>query len=190
MSKPRKPSPAQVKAIADKAEGIEPETRPVGRPSSYKPEYAGQAEKLCYLGATDMELADFFGVDVRTIHRWKADHPEFCHSLKTGKEALDERVERSLYHRAVGYTYDAEHFSNYQGVVTVTPYKAHVPPDTTAGIFWLKNRRSKDWRDVQRHEHGKPGDFANMSDDELRQTVEQRAQDLGLSAPESGAKPH
>jgi hypothetical protein len=49
-----------------------------GRPSDYKPEFADQAAKLCRLGATDQEIADFFGKDERTINRWKIDHPDFC----------------------------------------------------------------------------------------------------------------
>lgn len=120
-----------------------------GRPSKFKAEYAKQAEKLCLLGATDEDLADFFSVGIRTISNWKAQHPEFLQALKTAKEAADNRVERSLYQRAVGYSYDAVHFSSFQGVVTETPYREHCPPDTTAQIFWLKNRRPDQWRDKQ-----------------------------------------
>ena len=120
-----------------------------GRPSKFKAEYAKQAEKLCLLGATDEDLADFFAVGIRTISNWKAQHPEFLQALKTGKEASDDRVERSLYQRAVGYSYDAVHFSSFQGSVTETPYREHCPPDTTAQIFWLKNRRPDQWRDKQ-----------------------------------------
>lgn len=120
-----------------------------GRPSKFKPEYAKQAEKLCLLGATDEDLADFFEVGIRTISNWKAQHPQFLHALKAGKEASDDRVERSLYQRAVGYSYDAVHFTSFQGVVTETSYREHCPPDTTAQIFWLKNRRSDQWRDKQ-----------------------------------------
>lgn len=128
----------------------------MGRPSSYKPEYAKQATKLAQLGATDQEVADFFEVDVRTVHRWKHDHEDFCHSLKAGKEAADERVERSLYQRAVGYEQDeVKIFMPASSPEPVyAPYRAKVAPDVTAAIFWLKNRRSKEWRDV-RHIDGK-----------------------------------
>ncbi len=124
---------------------------PAGRPSDYEPEFADQARKLCKLGATDVDLADFFQVSSRTIPRWAAAHDEFCQALKAGKESADDRVERSLYHKAVGYSFDALHFSSFQGAVTETPYREHVPPDTTAGIFWLKNRRQKEWRDRIEH---------------------------------------
>jgi hypothetical protein len=127
----------------------------VARPSSYKAEYAKQAEKLCALGATDQELADFFGVDVRTVHRWKADHPAFCQSLKAGKELADARVERSLYHRAIGYEQDEVKIFMPSGKddPVYAPYRAKVAPDTTAAIFWLKNRRPDLWRDKVHQEH-------------------------------------
>jgi hypothetical protein len=119
----------------------------MGRPTAYKPEYAEQAQKLCQLGATDVELADFFEVAVRTIANWQTRHPEFLQALKAGKDVADERVERSLYHKAIGYTFDAVKIFNHQGAALEVPYREHVPPDTTAAIFWLKNRRPKDWRE-------------------------------------------
>lgn len=119
----------------------------MARPSKYEPAFAVQAEKLCKLGATDVDLADFFGVSDRTVYRWQNEHEAFCQALKAGKAPADDRVERSLYHKAVGYSYDAIHFSAFQGTVTETQYRAHVPPDTVAAIFWLKNRRPEEWRD-------------------------------------------
>lgn len=120
-----------------------------GRPSSYKPEFAEQATKLCLLGATDEDLADFFKVSIRTIANWKTDREEFLQALKAGKDQADDRVERSLYQRAVGYTFDAVHFSSFQGKVTATEFRQHVAPDVVAQIFWLKNRRPDAWRDKQ-----------------------------------------
>lgn len=123
----------------------------MARPSSYKPEFAEQAAKLCLLGATDQEIADFFGVDVRTVYRWKHDHDEFCQALKGAKEAADERVERSLYQRAIGYEQDEVKIFMPGGASepVYAPYRAKVAPDVTAAIFWLKNRRSEAWRDVK-----------------------------------------
>lgn len=124
-----------------------------GRPSGYKPELAKQAEKLCKLGATDIELADFFGVSDRTICRWQSEFPDFCQALKAGKESADERVERSLYHKAVGYSFDSEKIFQFQGQIVRAKSREHVPPDATSMIFWLKNRRREQWRDRQDHEH-------------------------------------
>lgn len=120
-----------------------------GRPSKYKPEYDAQAAKLCALGATDADIADFFGVTVRTIDNWKSEHEGFFQSLKTAKEIADARVERSLYQRAVGYQTDAvKIFMPANAAEPVyAPYRENVQPDTTAAIFWLKNRKKEEWSD-------------------------------------------
>lgn len=127
-----------------------------GRPTAYKPTHAKQAEKLCALGATDVELADFFEVEVRTIYRWKAEHEAFCQALKVGKDVADERVTRSLYARANGYEHDEVDIRVIEGKIVQTDIRKHYPPDTTAAIFWLKNRRKEEWRDKIDHELGGP----------------------------------
>ena len=106
-----------------------------------------QAKKLCNLGATDEQLADFFEVSINTIGNWQRSHPEFLEALKAGKDFADDRVERSLYQKAVGYTFDAVKILQYEGQPVVVPYREHVPPSDTACIFWLKNRRRAEWRD-------------------------------------------
>lgn len=121
----------------------------MARPSKYKPEFAEQARKLCLLGATDQEIADFFEVEVRTVYRWKGEFEEFCQALKAGKEEADTRVERSLYQQAIGYEQDEVKIFMPGGAdkPVYAPYRAKVAPNVTAAIFWLKNRRSQDWRD-------------------------------------------
>lgn len=121
----------------------------MARPSKFKPEFIAQAEKLCKLGATDMELADFFDVEVRTLYRWKADNEAFCQALKSGKDEADDRVERSLYARANGYEHDEVDIRVVGGAIVQTPIRKYYPPDTTAAIFWLKNRRAGEWREVK-----------------------------------------
>jgi hypothetical protein len=135
---------------------------PAGRPTDYREEFVEQARKLCQLGATDIELADFFGVNVATIYRWKHSHPDFCEALCVGKAALDDRVERSLYHRAVGYTFESEKVFSYQGQIVRTPTLEHVPPDPGAAMSWLKNRRGETWRDKVEHEHNAIGALAEI----------------------------
>jgi len=135
-----------------------------GRPSSYKPEFAKQAEKLALLGATDQEMADFFEVAVRTVYRWKHDHDEFCQALKAGKDVADERVERSLYQKAIGYEQDEVKIFMPAGAEkpVYAPYRAKIAPDTTAAIFWLKNRRKEDWRDKTEQEHSGNVSFTGL----------------------------
>ncbi len=119
----------------------------MARPTKFKAEYVEQAKKLAQLGATDKEIADFFEVHEATLNRWKAEHPAFCESLKVGKAEADDRVERSLYHRATGYKHEAVKMFQAGGMVLREDYVEHYPPDTTACIFWLKNRRPDLWRD-------------------------------------------
>lgn len=125
----------------------------MARPSSYKPEYAKQAFHLALLGATDVNLAAALGVDVSTVERWKKRYPEFCGALKRGKDEADAMVAKSLYRRALGYSHDAVKIltvadgANQGSHVEQVPYVERYPPDTTACIFWLKNRQPEAWRD-------------------------------------------
>lgn len=188
---PRKPRPltkAQVKDAADRAEGLVPPEPTIGRPTEYQPGFAKQAEKLCQHGLTDAEIGEFFGVSRTTITNWKGKHPEFIAALKSGKAQSDDRVERSLYQRAVGYSYETEKVFQYQGEVVRAQTIEHVPPDTTACIFWLKNRRQDAWRDVHRHEHGGVGEFDKLSDAELAQELRRQAAEAGLDEPAGGTQ--
>jgi hypothetical protein len=85
--------------------------------------------------------------------RYGTGRPHFQNFLmpyaikKVEKDYADKRVERSLYQRAVGYTYDAvKMFSTPNGIVEV-PYREHVPPDVAACFIWLRNWRREEWRE-------------------------------------------
>lgn len=137
---------------------------PAGRPSKYKPEFAKEAAKLCKLGATDAQLADFFEVSISTITLWKVKHAEFSASVKVPKAAADERVEQSLYRRAMGYEHDETDIRVIDGQVVMTPIRKYYPPDSTAMIFWLKNRRPDDWREKVDHTIANPdGSALNLT---------------------------
>ena len=127
----------------------------VGRPTSYRAEYALQAEKFCRLGATDRELADLFDVAESTLNIWKQEHAEFSESLKRGKREADAEVAHKLFSRATGYSHEAVKVFLPSGTTEpiYAPYTERYAPDTTACIFWLKNRRPDLWRDVQSREH-------------------------------------
>jgi hypothetical protein len=121
----------------------------MGRPTKFKAEFTKQAEKLAKLGATDIEIADFFEIEVRTLYRWKTDNVAFCQALKAGKDEADDRVERSLFARANGYEHDEVDIRVVANAIVQTQVRKLYPPDTTAAIFWLKNRRPKDWRETK-----------------------------------------
>lgn len=145
---------AGIRSAAARAEAetsLRPQTKEdarEGRPPKYRAEFVDVARRLTQvLGSTDREVAAFLGIDDSTLYRWKHTHPEFCEALKTGKDVSDDRVEHSLYRRAVGYSHDAVKVFNNNGESLVVPYTEHYPPDTTAAIFWLKNRRPAEWRE-------------------------------------------
>ena len=120
-----------------------------GRPTSYKPEYDEQARKLCLLGAIDTDLADFFNVVEKTIYNWKDDQPSFLQAIKDGKQLANANVADRLYKRATGYSHAEDKIFNNQGEEMIVPTTKHYAPDTTACIFWLKNRAPEQWRDKQ-----------------------------------------
>lgn len=144
----------------------------MARPSSFKPEYVEQAKKLCRLGATDADLADFFGVTFQTINNWKVQFPDFFESLKLSKAEADQRVEQSLYQRAMGYSCNEDDIRVVNNEIVITPTIKHYPPDTTAMIFWLKNRKPAEWRDKQDVDLNANLRVTDMTDDEIDKKLE------------------
>ena len=145
-----------------------------GRKSEYREEYAEQALKLCLLGATDKEIAEFFSVSEQTLNSWKKKFPQFLESLKKGKAVADANVASRLYSRAIGYDAKATKFATNEGRITdKVEYIEHYPPYTTAAIFWLKNRQPAKWRDKKEVENlVKLGDeLESMSDEELEAII-------------------
>lgn len=117
-----------------------------GRPSAYRRVYNEQASKLCILGATDKDLAGFFGVSEQTINSWKEKHPSFLESLKSGKEYADNRVVRALFERAIGYNHKETKVFQHNGEIITKEVMKHYPPSEVAMIYWLSNRCKEDWK--------------------------------------------
>lgn len=180
--KSRRARPEDVKAAADRAEArakgkpiksakkpIDPPIVPAaeiaaeihrgrGRPASYKPAFAARAAELCSRGATNFELGQEFGVTTSTIWRWTVAHADFRSAVHGAKEAFDDRVERSLAERAIGYSYDSQKVFCHLGIVTKADIVEHIPPDVGAAKLWLTNRRPKDWAETTKQElTGKDG---------------------------------
>lgn len=128
-----------------------------GQPTLYRVEYAEWAMKLAKLGATDKELAEAFEVAESTIANWKNAHTEFMDSIKKGRKIADAEVASKLFHRATGYEHPEDDIKSVAGEIVITPTIKHYPPDTTAAIFWLKNRRPDLWRDKVDSEISGPG---------------------------------
>lgn len=95
-------------------------------------------------GLTDEQIAKNIGINRDTLYRWKKAYPDISDALKKGKEVIDRQVENALLKRALGYTYDE---ITFEGDDEVKRVRKQVVPDTTAQIFWLKNRKPEEWRD-------------------------------------------
>lgn len=105
-------------------------------------------------GLTDEDIAHNIGISRSTLKEWKKKIPAISATLNTNKAIADIRVENALFKKAIGCTVMEKVISkikNPDGTVTETErtVERELPPDTTAGIFWLKNRKPKDWRDKQ-----------------------------------------
>lgn len=113
------------------------------------PEIKDRIYELARDGKTDEEIAELIGVSDRTIDRWKASDLVLASLLRQHKAIPDGIVEASLFKRATGYDY-TEETGTKDGVREL---RKHAPPDPTSMIFWLKNRKPKEWRDKQEIDH-------------------------------------
>lgn len=97
-------------------------------------------------GLSDEQIAENMEISVRTLYRWKNEYWQLCHALKKGKDAADREIENALFKRAKGYDYEEVREETKNGeVVKRIVTKKHIPGDTTAQIFWLKNRKPEYW---------------------------------------------
>lgn len=136
-----------------------------GQPTKYDEKvHVPWAESLARRGCTDDELAEAFGISVRTLYRWKNAHTKFCHALNECRSKADEAVVNSLYMKATGQcvkkTVKKRQSLDPDGhkVSLVEETVDYLPPDTTAMIYWLKNRQPALWRDRPSVEQAKADD--------------------------------
>lgn len=142
-----------------------------GRPSAWRPEYAEQAFRYCLLGATDIQMAEFFGVSNQTFNAWKKKQPQLLDAITRGKGVADANVAQGLYKRATGYDIKEEVIKTLNGKIERVETSKHIPPDTAAAFIWLKNRRRADWMDKQQIEHSGRIDYSNLTEEELERKI-------------------
>jgi hypothetical protein len=119
----------------------------------YKPDFCPIAYKFCLLGATNDDLAGLFEVSLATVGNWLARYPAFKQAVHEGRDVADADVAQSLLHKAKGFTHPDVKVVAIAGEAQEVTYNRYFPPDTQAAIFWLRNRRRKQWREVIEHEH-------------------------------------
>ena len=135
-----------------------------GRPSKYETEWKNKLEIIggwAKDGLVDAQIANNMGVSRSTLSDWKTKYPELLDTLNKNKEIVDREVENALLKRALGYSYEETTKELVKNPLTeevrleteevrleVTKVVTkQVSPDTTAQIFWLKNRKPNEWRD-------------------------------------------
>ena len=132
-------------------------------------------------GLTDEQISKNMGIAYSTLREWKKKYSALQAALKKGKEVVDYEVEAALYKRAIGYEAEEEkiYIQEIEGKTTKRKeiIKKHIPGDTTAQIFWLKNRKPADWRDRKETQLSgevktKNNPFDELTADELRKLID------------------
>lgn len=105
-------------------------------------------------GLTNEQIAEKMGINPCTLYDWKNNYSEISEALKRGKEVVDKMVENALLKRALGYSYKettrelfVDKATGIEELKITKVVEKEVIPDTTAQIFWLKNRKPEEWRD-------------------------------------------
>lgn len=153
-------------------------------------------------GLTNKQIAQNMGITEKTLYEWLGKYPQLSEALKKNKEIADFIVENALFKKATGYDYKEKVAEMVRDPRTGEIIKQHIrevtkhqPPDTLAIIFFLKNRKPKEWRDkryVYDDVDNKGGGPSAM--EQLVQSIKQAEQERGKTpaaestgqAPEKG----
>lgn len=124
----------------------------MSRPTKYDPAQLVTVEGWARDGLTLEEIAANLQISLATLHGWKKRYPEFAEVLGRGREVADCQVENALFKRATGYTYNEVTYERRRDAATgeerlveVKRVTKYAPPDVGAQIFWLTNRKPKEW---------------------------------------------
>lgn len=108
-------------------------------------------------GLTDEQIFKNLGISRDTFYKYKEKYTDFSDALKKGKEVADIEVENALFKRAIGYTYKevTKEVKDIDGKKStfIKEVTKVVPGDVAAQIFWLKNRKSNNWKDKRENEN-------------------------------------
>ena len=155
---PRKKNPAPGLEIPAEPWPDE-QPKALAKHTKYRGEFVQRVRALTENGAVDWEIAGVLRISLRTLYYWKAEHPDFADAMRRGQEVADDMVEAALFRRATGYNVESVKIitvpvgGNMGSEVREVPFVEHVPPDTEAAKWWLKNRRRDRWKDKHEVEH-------------------------------------
>jgi len=166
-TKPKAKSAKKAKA----KNGKKAETKPkAGAPTKYHKRFNEEVFKLCLLGATDKEIADFFYIRESTLNNWKKKYPEFMESMRGGKDDADANVAKSLYESAIGFKIKKDvlikvKIGKGKEKVEVHSVEDQEPPDYRSISFWLRNRQPDKFREKVDVEHAGEVEIVRIIDD-------------------------
>lgn len=133
----------------------------MARPSKYETHVAPRLKEIkdwVRNGATDEEIAKRLGISRDSFYEYKKKYSDFSDILKETKEFVDGQVENALLQNALN-------------------------GNITAQIYWLKNRKPKQWRDKVEisgdveHKVNVPSSVKSLTTDMLRAIA------AGITAP-------
>lgn len=98
-------------------------------------------------GLTDEQIAHNCGVSRSTLNVWREKYQDISDTLKRAREVADREVENALFKCATGFKETVKKIRVVDGVPLEVEVEVYYPPNVTAQIFWLKNRKRDVWRD-------------------------------------------
>lgn len=165
-----KETPVRLRIAWLKAHGMPEVDEKGGRPTDFRPEYCEQATALCRLGATDKEMAAFFGCAESTLYLWQKEHAEFSEAIRAGKLVADMEMANSMYKLGKGHDYYEDQAVKVKDVqyadgkkiaeterVEIVQVRKIVPPEMAAISMWLTNRQKDKWKHRVSNEHAGEG---------------------------------
>lgn len=118
-----------------------------GRKTCFNEKISETITRLIEEGKTEEQIARIVGVSRTTLRNWKGQFPEFLIAVREAREVADELVEASLFRRAVGYFHPETKVFCQNGEIIEHEITKYYPPDTQAGMFWLRNRQAERWKE-------------------------------------------
>lgn len=123
--------------------------------------------RLAREGKTAPEIAACLGVSRRTLSNWMRRNGELLLAVRAARRLADRAVEAALFNRATGYSHFETKAFIYEGCVVTEDVVKHHPPDTTAAMFWLRNRQPKRWREKADGADVNVNNYSGLTDEQL-----------------------
>jgi len=167
------------KLVRSAVEVIEVNRR--GRPPEYHEGFCWIASQYTLIGGILDDIGQLLGTNSETVSAWMVSHPNFSEAIKTARQNADAEIEKSLFHRAKGYSHPAVKIFNNDGNALTVSYTEHYPPSEVACFFWLANRKPHMWKHRPENNQESPED--------LRRVMRESLNEIDNSVPSDSPPP-